>query len=44
MSNLAIVLDAEGRHAEAEKLEREALGIQRRVLAPEHRDILTVDE
>jgi hypothetical protein len=36
MSNLAIVLNDEGRYAEAEKLDRETLDTQRRVLGPEN--------
>ena len=40
MTNLAIVLSGEGHYPEAEKLERDALSIQRRVLGPEHRETL----
>jgi len=36
MHNLAFVLSLEGRYAEAEKLDREALDLRRRVLGPEH--------
>jgi hypothetical protein len=35
---LANVLSYEGRYAEAEKIDRETLDIQRRVLGPEHPD------
>jgi tetratricopeptide (TPR) repeat protein len=38
VSNLAIVLVEEGRYAAAEKSLRETLGIQRRILEPEHPD------
>jgi hypothetical protein len=41
MNSLAIVLDEEGRYAEAEKLDRETLDIRRRVLGPEHPDTAT---
>ena len=37
---MANVLDDEGHYAEAEKLDRETLDIQRRVLGPEHPDTL----
>ena len=40
MSNLAALLDVEGHYAEAEKLDRERLEIERRVLGPEHPDTL----
>jgi tetratricopeptide (TPR) repeat protein len=36
MSNLANIITQEGRYAEAEKLQRETLDIQRRVLEPEN--------
>ena len=36
MNNLAMDLMEEGHYAEAEKLDRETLDIQRRVLGPEH--------
>src|SRR5258708_13473877 len=36
MDNVAIVLSREGRNGDAEKLEREALDISRRVLGAEH--------
>ena len=38
MDNLAGYLAAEGRYAEAEKLERATLDTRRRVLGPEHPD------
>jgi eukaryotic-like serine/threonine-protein kinase len=38
--HLAVVLDTQGRFAEAEKLERETLDIRRRVLGTEHPDTL----
>src|ERR1035438_8552798 len=40
MNCLATALDDEGRYAEAEKLYRETLDIQRRVLGTEHPDTL----
>jgi hypothetical protein len=36
MGNLASILDSEGHYAEAEKLYRETLVLQRRVLGPEN--------
>ncbi len=35
-SNLANSLDDQGKHAEAEQMFRELLGVERRVLGPEH--------
>src|SRR5580704_3751845 len=40
MEGLANVLAAEGRDAEAEKLERQVLEIRERILGPEHTDTL----
>jgi eukaryotic-like serine/threonine-protein kinase len=40
MNNLAITLNDENRHSEAEKIYREALDVERRVLGPEHPDTL----
>jgi tetratricopeptide (TPR) repeat protein len=40
-SNLALLLDYQGRYAEAEKLELETLDIRRRVLGPEHADTVS---
>jgi hypothetical protein len=39
MSELANTLSVEGRYAEADKLLRETLGIQRRTLRPDHPNI-----
>ena len=38
MDNLANILQYEGRYAEAERLHRETLDVQRRVLGPDHPD------
>src|ERR1022692_1185463 len=40
MNNMAIVLNHQRRFTEAEKLHRETLDIQRRILGPEHPDTL----
>ena len=41
MQSLGVILDEQGRHPEAEKVYREALLIQRKVLGQEHPDIVT---
>ncbi len=38
--NLALYLFDQGKHAEAEQMQRELLDVQRRVLGPEHPDTL----
>ena len=44
MNNVAFTLEKERRNAEAEKIYRQALDIQRRVVGPEHPDtLLTMD-
>jgi hypothetical protein len=40
-SNLASSLSRQGKHAEAERIHREVLGVRRRVLGAEHPDTLT---
>jgi hypothetical protein len=40
ISNLAWILDREGHNAEAKKLDPEELDIRRRILGPEHPDML----
>ncbi len=40
LGKLATAVNAQGRHAEAEKMQRELLGAQRRVLGPLHPDTL----
>ena len=40
-SNLANSLDSQGKHAEAEEMQREVLAVRKRVLGAEHPDTLT---
>jgi hypothetical protein len=39
--NLAVARDSDGKYAEGERILREALGVQRRVLGEEHPETLT---
>jgi hypothetical protein len=41
INNLALSLGGQGKHTEAEQIQRELLDVRRRVLGPEHPDTLT---
>ena len=44
MSNLALVLDSQGKYEEAEAMNRQTLARREKVLGPEHPDTLTKHE